>query len=177
MIRTYEGDDPLEPYFNYVVWLEQSFTKLNRDNNLIPLLEDILIKFKDNEKYKQDSRFIQLLIKYVSTKQTRFYGLYNKTNLMYGFSQIHVQSNPIELYQHAHNQGLGTMCSILYKAWAEEFDRSNDFKRADQIYQMGIMCRAQPLQELQEAHMWVEILRLVSFETSSVWQKKTSILL
>lgn len=61
----YDGDDPLEPYWDYVAWLEQSYTKLGRESNLIPLLEDALIKFKDCDKYKQDPRFVQLLIKYV----------------------------------------------------------------------------------------------------------------
>ena len=65
MIRMYEGNDPLEPYYNYVIWLEQSFPKMGRENNVTQLLEDTLIKFKDNEKYKQDLRLIQLLIKYV----------------------------------------------------------------------------------------------------------------
>lgn len=53
----------------------------------------------------------------------------------------------------SYSQGLGTMCSALYKAWAEELDKNNDFKRADQIFQLGIQCRAQPLEELQNAHV------------------------
>lgn len=61
----YEGDDPLEPYYNYVIWLEQSFPKMGRESNLVPLLEDVLIRFKDCEKYKQDHRLVQLLVKYV----------------------------------------------------------------------------------------------------------------
>lgn len=64
-----------------------------------------------------------------------------------------MQSNALELYQLVYNQGLGTMCSSLYKAWAEELDKCNDFKRADQIYQLGLQCRAQPVHELQDAHM------------------------
>lgn len=69
------------------------------------------------------------------------------------YSQINVQSNPLELYQLVYNQGLGTMCSIFYKAWAEELDKMNDFKRADQIFQLGLRCHAEPINELQEAHM------------------------
>lgn len=60
----------------------------------------------------------------------------------------------MELYQEVYGRGLGTMCSMLYKAWAEELDKRNDFKRANQVFQRGINCRAQPLQELEEAHMY-----------------------
>ncbi|XP_065199620.1 probable inactive serine/threonine-protein kinase bub1 [Planococcus citri] len=134
MIRMYEGDDPLEPYYEYAAWLEQSFPRLGRESNLLPLLENVLMKFKDNEKYRQDPRFVHLLIKY-----------------------INAQSNPLELYQLSYNQGLGTMCSALYKAWAEELDKSNDFKRADQIYQLGLQCRAQPIEELQNAHIQFQL--------------------
>lgn len=69
------------------------------------------------------------------------------------FFQISAQSNPLELYQEVYGRGLGTMCSALYKAWAEELDKRNDFKRANQVFQLGISCRATPLQELEDAQM------------------------
>jgi len=49
------------------------------------------------------------------------------------------------------------MCSSLYKAWAEELEKANDFKRADQVFQIGLQCRAQPVQELEDAHVFVII--------------------
>lgn len=65
-IRMYEGDDPLQPRYEYVAWLEQSYPKHGPESNLIPLLEDTLTTFKDDERYKQDPRFVELLVKYVS---------------------------------------------------------------------------------------------------------------
>lgn len=94
MIRMYEGNDPLEPYYNYVSWLEQSFPKIGRENNVVQLLEDVLVKFKDDEKYKQDVRLIQLLIKYVcsfeycSTKWIISKLTVCFLNFSYPFSQI-----------------------------------------------------------------------------------------
>lgn len=52
-----------------------------------------------------------------------------------------------------YNQGLGIYCSSFYKAWAEELDNCNDFKRADGIFQLGLNNGAHPLSELNEAHM------------------------
>ncbi len=63
-ISIYEGDDPLDLYCDYFTWLEQNVAILGT-NSYIRLLEDIIIKFKDWETYKQDARFIQLIIKYV----------------------------------------------------------------------------------------------------------------
>lgn len=45
------------------------------------------------------------------------------------------------------------MCASLYKAWAEEYDKISDIKGADEIYKLGISCRAQPLNELENAHV------------------------
>lgn len=66
LIRTYEGEDPLQPYWDYVSWLEQSYPHQGPENNLEPLLEIIITKFREYEKYKQDPRFVRILIKYVS---------------------------------------------------------------------------------------------------------------
>ena len=67
-LRTYEGDDPLEPWFNYIVWIEQTFTKTGKDGNLNALLEKCIQQFKGNGQYNQDVRFFEVWMKYVSFK-------------------------------------------------------------------------------------------------------------
>ncbi|XP_075229842.1 mitotic checkpoint serine/threonine-protein kinase BUB1 beta-like [Lycorma delicatula] len=129
VIRVYDGDDPLEPRYEFVQWIEQSYPSLGPESKLIDLLEDTINIFKDTDKYKQDPRFIELLIKYINS-----------------------QINPVELYQLAYNQGLGTMCAIFYEAWAEELDKIQDWKRANQVYELGIMSHAEPTEELKLKH-------------------------
>jgi len=65
-IRTYEGDDPLAPYFEYMKWLEQIYLKHGPESNLFPLIEETVQKFKNDSKYKQDPRFITILINFVN---------------------------------------------------------------------------------------------------------------
>lgn len=65
-IRTYEGDDHLAPRFEYIKWLEQMYLKHGPNSNLMPLIEETVQKFKDDPKYKQDPRFVQILIKFVN---------------------------------------------------------------------------------------------------------------
>lgn len=69
--------------------------------------------------------------------------------------QIDTQPNPLELYQLVYNQGLCTMCAPFYKAWADELDKINDIKNADQIYELGKRVKAQPLAILEENHLYV----------------------
>jgi checkpoint serine/threonine-protein kinase len=64
-IRTYEGEDPLAPRFEYVKWLEQIYLKHGPESNLMPLIEETVQRFKNDPKYKQDPRFIQILINFV----------------------------------------------------------------------------------------------------------------
>ena len=67
-LRTYEGDDPFEPWFNYIVWIEQTFPKTGKDGNLNALLEKCIQQFKGNGQYNQDVRFFEVWMKYVSFK-------------------------------------------------------------------------------------------------------------
>ncbi|XP_060855719.1 probable inactive serine/threonine-protein kinase bub1 [Metopolophium dirhodum] len=133
-IRTYEGDDPLAPHFEYIKWLEQIYLKHGPESNLLPLIEETVQKFKNDEKYKQDPRFITILINFIEN-----------------------QSNAIELYQTVYNQGIGTMCALFYRAWAELLDRYNDFKRVDQIFLLGIKAKAEPVDELEQAHLQFQL--------------------
>ncbi|XP_026817078.1 mitotic checkpoint serine/threonine-protein kinase BUB1-like [Rhopalosiphum maidis] len=133
-IRTYEGDDPLAPHFEYMKWLEQIYLKHGPESNLMPLIEETVQKFKDDSKYKQDPRFITILINFIEN-----------------------QSNAVELYQTVYNQGIGTMCALFYRAWAELLDRYNDFKRVDQIFLLGIKAKAEPVEELEQAHLQFQL--------------------
>lgn len=63
-----------------------------------------------------------------------------------------MQKNPIELYQLLHNNGIGTMVGDMYRAWAFELEQIEDYKRADEVYLMGLATRAEPVDELDCAH-------------------------
>ena len=63
-----------------------------------------------------------------------------------------MQKNPLELYQLLYNNGLGTMLADMYRAWAFELEQIEDFKRADEVYSMGIAAHAEPREELDYAH-------------------------
>lgn len=65
-ISTYIGDDPLDLWFEYVLWVEQSYPKSGKESALDELLKKCLSKFEKDDRYLQDPRLVRLFIKYVS---------------------------------------------------------------------------------------------------------------
>ncbi|XP_045493764.1 mitotic checkpoint serine/threonine-protein kinase BUB1 beta-like [Colias croceus] len=129
-IRHYQGPDPLDPWFNYIQWVEQSFPKHGHEGHMDKLIKDCLQLFEKDERYYQDRRLIKLWIKYIDCL-----------------------SNPLEIYQRLHNTGIGVECSEFYRAWACYCEESGDYKKANQVYMLGLQAKAQPLDELEQAHM------------------------
>lgn len=60
--------------------------------------------------------------------------------------------NPLELYNQMFSHGIGTLCSLFYRSWADELFQNDDYKLADKVYKNGLQVKAQPLEELETAH-------------------------
>lgn len=65
-IRHYQGPDPLDPWFNYIQWVEQCYPKHGHEGHMDKLIKDCLLLFEKEERYYQDRRLVKLWIKYVS---------------------------------------------------------------------------------------------------------------
>ncbi|GAB1864553.1 Mitotic checkpoint serine/threonine-protein kinase BUB1 [Camponotus japonicus] len=133
-IKNYEGDDPLENWYEYILWVEQSYPKSGHESHIGRLLQQCLSLFEKETKYHQDRRYIRLWINYIS-----------------------MQKNPLELYQLLHNNGIGTRVADMYRAWAFELEQIEDDKRADEVYIMGLTVHAEPYDELSHAHQNFQI--------------------
>ncbi|XP_033246962.1 uncharacterized protein LOC117187993 [Drosophila miranda] len=128
-VHTYTGNDPLEPWYTYICWIEQSYPAGGTSSGLQTALYQCLTKFEQDERYRQDRRLIKLFIKFMKN-----------------------QEDQIECYQQLYNSGIGTMLADLYIAWAYCYDLSGNMRKADEILRLGLSCRAEPLEELKEAH-------------------------
>lgn len=129
LIRNYEGDDPLENYYNYITWIEQSYPKNGHEGNCIPLLEHCLGKFENDSRYTNDRRFCKLWIKYID-----------------------MFPNPLELYLMMKSKNLCTGCADFYKAWAYYYEAAGDFQKANNVFAEGKKNLAQPYDDLENAH-------------------------
>lgn len=76
-LRTYSGDDPLDVWYRYVLWVEQNYPKGGKEGNITKLIEKCVTALhtsKDtHKKYDNDSRFLELWIKYVSVAPSKSY--------------------------------------------------------------------------------------------------------
>ncbi|ALC40719.1 BubR1 [Drosophila busckii] len=127
-ITNYAGDDPLEAWYEYICWIEQSYPAGGSGSGLQKVLHKCLTRFEQDERYKQDRRLITLIIKFLGNK-----------------------SDAIECYQQMYNNGLGTMLADFYIAWAYSYDLGGNMRKANDIFRLGIECRAEPLEDLKEA--------------------------
>ena len=69
--RTFISDNAVavmfaELLFRYIHWTEQNYPKGGRDGNVVSLLKQCAKLFKDDERYKNDERYIKIWIKFVS---------------------------------------------------------------------------------------------------------------
>ncbi|EDX05841.1 uncharacterized protein LOC6733180 [Drosophila simulans] len=128
-VRTYTGTDPLGAWYKFICWIEQSYPAGGSGSGLQTVLHQCLTKFEDDERYRQDKRLIKLFIKFMEK-----------------------QKDKIEFYQQMYNNGIGTMLADFYIAWAYSYDLSGNMRKADEIFRLGLECRAEPLEDLKEAH-------------------------
>ncbi|XP_050743867.1 uncharacterized protein LOC108030943 isoform X2 [Drosophila biarmipes] len=128
-VRTYTGEDPLGAWYNYICWIEQSYPAGGSGSGLQAALYQCLTQFEEDKRYRQDKRLIKLFIKFMEK-----------------------QEDQIEFYQQMYNNGIGTMLADFYIAWAYSYDLSGNMRKADEIFRLGLQCRAEPLDELMEAH-------------------------
>jgi len=71
-IKNYEGEDPLENWYEYILWVEQSYPKSGHESHIGRLLQQCLAIFEKDVKYHQDRRYIRLWINYVSNIKTSY---------------------------------------------------------------------------------------------------------
>ncbi|KAF5893676.1 mitotic checkpoint serine/threonine-protein kinase BUB1 beta, partial [Clarias magur] len=128
-LRMYDGDDPLDVWDRYMKWIEQTYPQGGKESGLTILLERAVMKFTEEKKYYNDSRYIDLWIKFAENS-----------------------SDPLDVYRYMQAQGIGTMQASFYIAWSEEYEKRGNPRLADNIFQEGLKCRAEPLDRLQQFH-------------------------
>ncbi|XP_070787436.1 mitotic checkpoint serine/threonine-protein kinase BUB1 beta [Pituophis catenifer annectens] len=128
-IRFYCGDDPLDIWDRYIKWTEQTFPQGGKEGNLSAVLERAIQALNEQQRYYQDPRYLSLWLKFGNCC-----------------------SEPLDLYSYLHSQAIGTSLAQLYITWAEELETRENYKKADVIFQEGILCKAEPLDKLLSHH-------------------------
>ncbi|KAF9106674.1 hypothetical protein BGX29_008823 [Mortierella sp. GBA35] len=125
-------DDPMDVYSRYVKWMIENYPQSagqGHDSQLTPVLERALMDFKDDQRYRNDPRFVKLLVMY-SEKIT----------------------NPVELFNFMEANGIGSEISMYYEEFADFLESREEFDRAREIFVTGINRRARPLGRLKKQY-------------------------
>ena len=111
--------DPLALYISYI------HTTHNH-----ALLEHTLNKFRQDSRYLNDIRYVELWI-------------------LWGDSL----PNPIDMYIQILREGIGTQCALLYVSLARLYEYNRKFDDAEGIYILGIYRKATPFYKLRQAYL------------------------
>ncbi|XP_053143164.1 mitotic checkpoint serine/threonine-protein kinase BUB1 beta isoform X2 [Hemicordylus capensis] len=128
-IRFYSGDDPLDVWDRYIKWTEQTFPRGGKESNLTAVLERAVKALHEQHRYYQDPRYLSLWLKFGNCC-----------------------TEPLDVYSYLHSQEIGISLAQLYITWAEELEARGNYKKADSIFQDGLLCKAEPLDKLLTHH-------------------------
>ncbi|CAG5866236.1 unnamed protein product [Menidia menidia] len=128
-LRMYDGDDPLDVWDRYIKWTEQTFPQGGKESNLATLLERVVTRFTEEQKYHNDPRYVDLWIKF--TKNCH---------------------DPLEVYSYMQTHKIGVTQASLYIAWSEEYENQGNYRQADLVFQEGFKKCAEPHDKLLQFH-------------------------
>jgi len=124
-LRSDAGEDPLDPWYRYIQWVEQTYPKGGKDGQVHVLIEKCIKKFKDVKEVQGDQRFLQIWLKYAT-----------------------MSSNPMEVFEFMYKNGVCTQQGGLYEAWSYQLELQASYKAADAVFVKGL--RAVTEQEMKE---------------------------
>lgn len=101
-----ELDDPLDVFTRYVNWTIESYPQgaaQGHDSHLMDLLERAIKSLKDEQRYRNDLRFVKLYTLYAEKVEY-----------------------PLEIYKFMEKHNIGTELSMYYEAYAEYLETRDE---------------------------------------------------
>ncbi|KAI8320654.1 hypothetical protein GQ54DRAFT_340475 [Martensiomyces pterosporus] len=136
-----ETEDPLDVYYRYIQWLFEVFPQATGHQAIIKLVEKPLKLFKEQERYRNDARYVKMWIWYT--------GL--------------ITDGQDAVFQFLVANKIGDSLAILYEEYAKLLESMGKVRQADEIFQLGVARKAQPLARLQRRY--VEFQKRVMAQT------------
>ncbi|KAH8974207.1 hypothetical protein BDL97_01G089800 [Sphagnum fallax] len=128
-IDEYEGDDPLEPWLEYIMWVKDAFPSGGIQSELLPLLEACTRTFQTDERYRSDLRYLRVWVQYADCC-----------------------TEPKDIYAFLEANSIGQDHALYYEAFATYLEIHKNYKRANEIFELGIARGAHPIGRLQNMY-------------------------
>lgn len=74
------------------------------------------------------------------------------------FAQTDICTEPVEIFQYMHSQQLCSGLALFFESWAQLLENLGHYKKADEVFMLGIQNNAQPLDRLRKQHRSVCLL-------------------
>ncbi|NWU74354.1 BUB1 kinase, partial [Onychorhynchus coronatus] len=117
----------------YAQWAEGCLPLQEKQSLWPRLLEELVKMFLGDTRYQQDPRFVKYCIKLAE-----------------------FISSPGQYFEYLHGQGIGAKSSDFYVAWAQQLLNEGNVQGAGAVLQKGLHNQAQPQENLQQLHCWLQ---------------------
>ncbi|CAO3572973.1 unnamed protein product [Mortierella alpina] len=127
-----ELDDPMDVYARFVKWTMENYPQSaaqGHDSQLMPLLEQAYEMFKGDPIYRNDPRFVKLLMLYAEKVES-----------------------PLDVFRHMEANGIGSEIAVYYQEYADYLESREEYTKAKDIFLLGINRRARPHGRLKKQY-------------------------
>lgn len=122
-----EDDDPIGIWQEYCRWILDEYPEGDSwRSQLHPVIERMMEKFKDDARYRDDSRYIRMWIRYAD-----------------------LMPNTQEVFMYMVAKNIGQKASLFYEARASVYELARNYPLAEETYMKGIRVEAVPLDRLK----------------------------
>ena len=124
------SEDALGEWCSLIKWTEQTYaTGSGRDKELLPLLERCARELQEEDKYKEDARYLRVWIKYADCC-----------------------AEPGDIFKFLKANSIGQKQALFYEAYGAFLEVRQAYGAANEAYENGIAMRAEPLERLRASY-------------------------
>jgi checkpoint serine/threonine-protein kinase len=123
-------DDPLEVWVRYIKWTDETFPSgQSTESGIARLLERCTTQFKNDKQYKSDPRYLRVWLAYST-----------------------YSDSPLEIFRFLQHHDIGQDLALYYEEYAAVLEKVNRKRKADEIFQIGLLREARPVDRLRRRY-------------------------
>ena len=123
-------DDPLDVWLRYIKWTDETFPQgQSTESGIARLLERCTEQFKADKQYTSDPRYLRVWLAYST-----------------------YSDSPLDIFVFLQRNEIGQELALYYEEYAAVLERMNRKRKADEVFQMGLLREARPVARLQKRY-------------------------
>lgn len=123
-------DDPLEVWLRYIKWTDETFPQgQSTESGIARLLERCTDQFKNDKQYKSDPRYLRVWLAYSTYSDA-----------------------PLDIFTFLQRNEICQELALYYEEYAAVLERMNRKRKADEVFQIGLLKEARPVERLRKRY-------------------------